>query len=547
MSRILDPLREDSRLAEEVNGLPSREPGDVSEKFQTASVDCGDSRQYSRGSCVGLWQWHFIRERAPKEVSGAISRSAAVVAASRPARVWVSSCLFVALAVSVPAKAELSEPAPESLTLAHAIERALAGNPDLEATRIRGRQIQAMYEETKAPFLPFVTGSYSWNRGDWPHIIIAQTIDARAFPENAYLNTPGTFTVYEAIFEARMNLWSGGRNQARRSLMATAVEICGTEQDMARNALVGQVIESYFDVLAAEERLRSARQLVETTRARLTEQSQQTANGASLEADLAEVQARLAEAEAGVVQVESSRGRGAAMLAVALGMPAGTDLQIRDEGPPGWATPDEFEDGLGQAVATRPELSRARLMSKRFDLGVKMAKADFLPRLDTYWSVGSYRNGNPLLKISSDQKVWYANMVLSYDIFDGGARKARLAKARAELDEFRAVDRKTTLAVELDVKQAYLRSSESRARLAAAESRLKAAEAMAAVRRAQHDAGAATVADALEAEQMLTDARMGRINASFELRKAAANQARSLGLFVSAGGPLAACCTPVKP
>jgi len=353
--------------------------------------------------------------------------------------------------------------------------------------------------------------------------------------------------VYEAIFEARMNLWAGGRDRARRDLMATAVKVCGTEQDMARNSLVGQVIESFFDVLAAEERLRTARHLVETTRARLGEQKQQTASGASLEADLAEVTARLAEAEGGLVHVDSSRSRSVAMLAVALGLPAGTDLQLRDEGLPGWATPDEFEDGLSQAVSTRPELARARLMSKRFDLGVTMAKADFLPRIDTYWSVGSYRNGNPFPKISSDQKVWYANVVLSYEIFDGGARKARLAKARAELDEFRAIDRKTTLAVELDVKEAYLRNAESRAQVTAADSRLRAAEAMAEVRRAQHDAGAATVASALEAEQTLTDARMRQINAGFELRKSVANQARSLGLFVAAGGPQAACCTPVKP
>jgi hypothetical protein len=81
--------------------------------------------------------------------------------------------------------------------------RRVAGNPGLAATRLKGKQIAAMLDESKSAFMPWIGMNYSWNRGDWPHIIIAQEVDAHAFPQNGFFNYPGTFTVYSAIFETR--------------------------------------------------------------------------------------------------------------------------------------------------------------------------------------------------------------------------------------------------------------------------------------------------------------------------------------------------------
>ena len=341
-----------------------------------------------------------------------------------------------------------------------------------------------------------------------------------------------------------MNLWAGGRDRARTDMLTTATEICGTENDMARNALVAQVIESFFDVLAADERRVAAERLVETARRRRDEEATRFAQGAALGADLAEVEARLAEAEAGVVHIGAARARSLAALAIALGLPAASELTLEDEGDPDPSLPADYDSALAQALESRPELERARLMARRFELGVEMAKADYRPRLDTYWSLGLYSDGDPVPEISREQKVWYANLVFSWPIFDGGARAARLAKARVELDEFREVDRQTTLAVELDVRSAYLRLDETRAELRAAERRLAAASAQREVSAARREAGAVTLAAALEGEQLLTDAAMARTNAAFGLRKAAADAARALGLFVNAGGPRAPCCGP---
>lgn len=452
------------------------------------------------------------------------------------------------LCLSLAAPAGAQEMAEGPLTLRRAIATAVAGNPGLAAIRIRGRQIQAMLDESRAAFLPTAGVSYTWTRGDWPHVVFAEEVDARAFPGNASINDPGTFTVYGLVVDARSNLWAGGRDEARRGMLAAATEIAGSEIGAARNALVGQVIESFFDVLAAEERLADGRRLVETTRARRDEQMERLAQGAALAADLADVEARLAEAEAGVVHISAARARGIASLAISLGLPASTELTLKDEGDAEAAegsVPADHDAGRARALSLRPELARARLLTKQRRLGASMAKADFLPRLDASLSVGSFRDGDPIPKLTRAQKVWSASVALSWEVFDGGARRARLARARAEVDELREVDRRTTLEVELDVKSAYLRVGEARARLAATDRRLEAAREMWKVRAAQREAGEATLSSALEGEQLLSDARMARTNAAFELRKASADVARALGSFVNAGGPDPSCCGPV--
>jgi outer membrane protein TolC len=330
-----------------------------------------------------------------------------------------------------------------------------------------------------------------------------------------------------------MNLWAGGRDRARRDMLRTATQICGTENDTARNALIGEVIESFYDVLAADERLRHAEKLVATVRERRDEQAKRFEQGAVLHADLADVEARLAEAEAGRAHVAAGRSRSLAALAIALGLPAASALAPADGADAVEAPPEDYQAGLAEALKTRPELTRARLMTRRFELGVSVAKSEFLPRLDAAFSIASYREDDPLLQLDRSQKVWMVDLGLSIEIFDGGARAARVAKAAAELDEFHQVDRKTTLGVELDVRSAYLRRDEARSAFAAAEKRLVAAREMRELKKTQYEEGAATLASSLEGEQMLTDALMGRTNASFELRKSEANVARALGFLAT--------------
>jgi outer membrane protein TolC len=90
-------------------------------------------------------------------------------------------------------------------------------------------------------------------------------------------------------------------------------------------------------------------------------------------------------------------------------------------------------------------------------------------------------------------------------------------------------DRAATLAVQLDVKRAWLRRDEARARQDVAGAAVGQAEESLRLVRDQYEGGAATVTRYLEAELMATQARMRATQARYDLRKAEAELERALG------------------
>jgi outer membrane protein len=149
----------------------------------------------------------------------------------------------------------------------------------------------------------------------------------------------------------------------------------------------------------------------------------------------------------------------------------------------------------------------------------------YLPRLDAsarmYWDDADF-------SYDGDKTNWTAGIALRWGLL-GGGRGARVAKARAVLAEMIQTDRKATLAVQLDVKTAYIRIDEARARVKVTEaSVMQATETLTLVRN-QYDGGTVPVTRYLEVEMMLTRARMRNTNAAYDLKKSLADAARAMG------------------
>ena len=91
------------------------------------------------------------------------------------------------------------------------------------------------------------------------------------------------------------------------------------------------------------------------------------------------------------------------------------------------------------------------------------------------------------------------------------------------------------LEVQLDVKTACLRVEEARSRLDVASASVTQAEETLNLVRRQFEGGTATVTRYLEAELMLTRARMRETNARYDLKKAMADTRRAMGQFAGWG------------
>ena len=194
--------------------------------------------------------------------------------------------------------------------------------------------------------------------------------------------------------------------------------------------------------------------------------------------------------------------------------PSVTDLDL----------PDDANQTVNEALWGRPELENARVRVEAAGLQLTEAERAYLPRLDgagrVYWDDDTMRY---------EQENWWVGVTLSWDLFDGGRRRAGRELAAAALEEMRQVDRKVMLAVEADAEQAYYALEEARSQLEVAVEGSLYAEKVYTIIESGYQNGSETVTRFMDVELALERARMRRVSAAYELRQAEVGVLRSVG------------------
>jgi len=414
------------------------------------------------------------------------------------------------------------------LHLPEAIGMALEENPDIHVAAARIVAAEAGLEETRSAWRPNLGVELGYLRADAPSMYLFKTIDAGRYVPGTDFNDPGAFSNWEAGIDLRYNLYNGGRDELREQIAEDGVELERLQQAVVENALAAAVIDAWYTVLAAEEQILTARASVATTRSQVDEARVRFEEGRSLRSDLLSLQVRQAEAEELVIRAENGRELALAALAQLLGLDAGEELTLQAGGLQTSEMPADFDEALDRAVALRPELERARRSVTMAERQLERAKSGILPSADLF-ARGWY--DSPALDFHDSRENWALGVSLSWDLYDGGRRGAGVDRSQARLDEMRRADRKAMLAVQLDVKSAWVRLDDARQRLEVAASAVGTAEETLQLVQARYESGAATVTRYLEAELMSTQAKMRRTNAAFDLEQAKAGLMRSIGVF----------------
>jgi outer membrane protein len=425
-----------------------------------------------------------------------------------------------------------AQPAME-LTLNEAILIAVDQNPDVRLAALRIAEAEALVAEGDSTLWPVLRADASYLHADAPSAFLFKTIDARTFVEGTDFNNPGTFHNIETGLSLSYPLYNGGQDRGARKIAKTGMAISQQDKLAVQNQLVADVIRTFYRVRTAADLVTTADASVKTVSAQLNQTRTKYEAGGALKSDLLSLQVRLAEAEEQRIRANNGRLLATSVLAHLLGSSVATELTISDDDWSPGELPQDFEAGLGEAFAGRPELTGTRYAIDRAQLAVSAAKGAYAPRVDVIGRV--YDDGSDL-SYSMDTLNWTAGVALSWDIFDGGSRNARLDKSRTAAETMLETDRKTALAIELDVKTAYLRFDEAKARTVVADASIAQAEESLTLVRTQFKGGTATVTRYLEAELMLTQARMRQTTSRYDSKNAQADIARALGRLAVPSG-----------
>jgi len=400
------------------------------------------------------------------------------------------------------------------------ISEALANGPTIELAALHLTEARAQAQSGIAANLPSLSevgeGNYRRNTGA-NHAGTEQMTGV--FGPQVSWEVPLFGRIRAAIAGARANLASA-RADARG----------------AQVALVADVAQAYVDLRAAQNGYAALAQLAQSS-GQLADILETSANaGIAAPADAANAR-RLAESTRArladlVIAERSAENQLATLRGVSPG--AETDAMVGALETP-QATPTLSLPGAPAAPADllrlRPDVAQAEAQTLLAAAALGEARANMLPQLNLTGAIGVTRNiiGST---VTNTTPVLSATPLITIPLFDWGALRAASRQRNAQFHE-------SLIAYKQAVTQAIAEASNALASLDQGQQRLQAARnAEAAAQRsdngsqAAYSAGMQSLADRLQADQQLIDARLTRVTAEQSEAEAAIAVFRAFG-----GGP----------
>ena len=317
----------------------------------------------------------------------------------------------------------------------------------------------------------------------------------------------------------------GGRaariDNARANQRAALASFADTAQTVALNTVTAynNLQANRASVTAGQASVAFARRSYDTAAAR------QRA-GVATPADRLQAETALAQSELTLRQAEGAARTSAGTLAVTVGLPPTTTLDLAPV--PSLASADRLSKDVATLIADaeklRPDLAVSRANLQAAEASARAARSDTRP------SVGvNAQNNLNYANSSNDLNSASVGISLSIPIFSGWQATYQRAAAAAEVERSTAALEQTRQQAGLDVfTNATALDTQIRV-LATARSLIASATASADIAEGRFRAGVGTFTDLLNAQSALADARRQLVSADFGVRNAQAQLARSVG------------------
>ncbi len=443
---------------------------------------------------------------------------------------FVGSGLFLGVLLSAWSGAGGAVSAEAGLSVEQAIREALERNGDLEAARQRVSRARADREAARSAFFPNLSMDLTYTRAEAPSVYLFKTIDSRQLAPGTDFNDPGEIGNAEAGLMLRQTLWDGGRRRLSSERAGSGLAASRQAQDSVANDLIGSVIQSYYEVLAAGEFVTVAERSLATVDSQLGEVRVRHEHGGALRADVLAIDVRRAQAHQRLIAARNRQELARAALRRLLDCPPDAPLSLSGQDWNPIPLPTVLSECLQLAFDHRPEFAALDHRRRAAASSLRLAGRDYLPKLDLnarYW------HDDTALSYSANRDNWAVAATLSWDLADGGRRRAQSRNARAALAELDADRRSLQRAIELQVQEAFLNLQEARSRRQVALANVQRAEEALELVRELFEGGSATATRYLQAEQDRTEALFSDIRSRYDIKQAGAALGHALGMCLN--------------
>ncbi len=399
------------------------------------------------------------------------------------------------------------------LTLPDLVDVALCRNPQTAVSWAGVRAAGANVGVARAANLPSAS------------VTIGPTLN-RYDPINTPLLTGSTTVNSSAYLAVQYLLFDGGGRTARIDAANARQAAALAQYADAAQGIVITVVTAY-NSLAAYQAVAEANgaNIVFSRQSRDLAAGRARA-GVATNADRLQAETALSQAELTLIQTSGSIATAAAQLAVAIGLPPQTTLNLAPSAP--LATGALLRSGADALIADaeklRPDIIASRANVANADANVRAQLSAGRPSLSV-----SATNTLGALDRSLNANTGSVGLSLSIPLFTGFSQRYSIASARAEAERQAALAEQTRQQAGLAVYSNYVALDTALASLGAARALVTSAQASADLAQGRYKAGVGTFADLLNAQSSLASARQQLVQSEFNVRTNNAQLARSVG------------------
>src|ERR1700734_1525818 len=352
---------------------------------------------------------------------------------------------------------------PMQLTLEQAINLALKQNRSVHLRSLSVEQMQSKKDEARSGYLPQIKA-----HGNVLHVTELEGVAIPAGAFGSYSSTGPVTSKPLFIDQGSATWYTGGvgldqpltqlfRIHQANIAAKEDVLVAKTQLDQTEDAVALQVRQLYYNILINQQKLKASQDQLAAAQIKDEESRNDVARGNALEISALQSKAAILQAQQDSLTLRLQGNDLRRQLADVLGLPVETPIDL-DPGAAAVALDiPSRADAIRIALEQNQDLRAARQTLVKAQAGLAAAKDAYIPDV-TALSRYSYQSGVPFLA----HNFGTFGFSLSYDLFDGGRREAKIREARSEVNSAEVAVDKLQSEIEVQVQGVYDRIDELR-------------------------------------------------------------------------------------
>ncbi len=417
-----------------------------------------------------------------------------------------------------------AEEPPRKLNLKEALQLAWKANPSLQISRVEELIAGEEVVRARSGYLPHVRADVSQTIYDNPIKVQVRGLETPIGP------APGVSTSFPmtnrnfwstrmAVDQTIFDLATISRYQA--AVLGKAATRLDTAQ--VRDNIFLSVCQGYFRVLRAEKLVTVAEQEVNQLTEHLSDARNLYEFGLVTYNDVLQAEVALSDAEQRLITAKNDVTNLKSALNKLMGLPVPAPITLEEENK--LATPSwELERASEVALKQRSDLQAAQSRVQQGKQNITQAKSGYLPRF--FVQAGHTYQKNDVW-IHDHQ--YFAIFGMEWSLFSGLDTRAQVRQAQQRLEQLRLQKQDLTEQIRLDVQTAHLGLKETAERIRVTQKAVAQGEENLRLNQERYKEQVGTATDVIDAQTLLTKARVNYFNAHYDHQMAKAQMLWAVG------------------